>query len=279
MNTPDTSEATTATGTARRRDRYRPVTPVAVATERCVSRLQNMYLRDHPSAVAALAQLRRGLGGAAYDRPGTWGLGLLEELTQLREEALATAGNGPEGLPAWVTHHTSRGGAEVVEAEDEAAHLAVSLWSLHQQSVHDARMHTPGWSLGYAVRRLARQSRGGPVEAPDTAPDAASTLDVDETLRKRFVRIGTSSSFDMLGVRLREVVTLLRGARIPLDYSRLADQLRSWQNEELRADVRRTWGRDFHMAMGPLPNGRTPPDGGASARGPGDTAGVDDSAD
>ncbi|WP_445401136.1 type I-E CRISPR-associated protein Cse2/CasB [Streptomyces sp. LE64] len=254
-----------------RPDRSRPATPVAQATGRYVSRLQAEYQVDKPSAVATLARLRRGIGHRAYLAPAGWGIGGLEELTQLTRLAPG-APNGPEGsAPA-------PGYGDWQPTEEEAVHLAVSLWALHQQSVHNAPMHVRGWGLGYAVRQLARgQSRATTGDTGTAERDSAAELHVPETLRKRFVRIGTSSSLESLSVRLREIVLLLRGARIPLDYGRLADELHDWQNEARRAGVRRGWGRDFHLAVAPRVDDA--PKAPSEGTGADVTAGVDDSMD
>ncbi|MEV3871517.1 type I-E CRISPR-associated protein Cse2/CasB [Streptomyces sp. NPDC049906] len=254
-----------------RPDRSRPATPVALATGRYVSRLQAEYQKDKPSAVATLARLRRGLGHPAHLAPGVWGIGGLEELTQLTR-AVPGAQNGVEGSAPPPQY------GDWQPAEEEAVHLAVSLWALHQQSVHDAPMHVRGWGLGYAVRQLARgQSRTATGDTGTAEQGSTAELHVPETLRKRFVRIGTSSSLESLSVRLREIVLLLRGARVPLDYGRLADELHDWQDETRRAGVRRGWGRDFHLAVAPRADD-APKASGESA-GADETAGVDDSMD
>jgi CRISPR system Cascade subunit CasB len=71
--------------------------------------------------------------------------------------------------------------------------------------------------------------------------------DASPTVHKRFIRIGAADDIETLGVRLREMVLLLRAARIPLDYGRLADQLCRWQDVYKQEDVRRSWGREFHQ--------------------------------
>ncbi|MER6361788.1 type I-E CRISPR-associated protein Cse2/CasB [Kitasatospora sp. NPDC001527] len=112
---------------------------------------------------------------------------------------------------------------------ENAMHTAVTLWSLHQQSHRDAGMHRPGGpQLGSAVRQLM------PID------------DIDEPLRKRFVRAGSAPTFDILAQRLREIVLLLRRAAVPLDYGLLADQLYRWQLPTHRGEVNRSWGRGFH---------------------------------
>ncbi|MFJ4585649.1 type I-E CRISPR-associated protein Cse2/CasB [Streptomyces echinatus] len=113
------------------------------------------------------------------------------------------------------------------EKAEAALYTAMTLWSLHQQS-RGSGMHRPGVPLGAAVRRLM------PVG------------DIDEPVRKRFVRAGTSATLPVLAVRLREIVLLLRGQDIPLDYALLAEQLYRWQQPGGPDRVRRLWGRAFH---------------------------------
>ncbi|MGK4584410.1 type I-E CRISPR-associated protein Cse2/CasB [Kitasatospora sp. HPMI-4] len=119
------------------------------------------------------------------------------------------------------------------EAEN-AFHTAVTLWALHQQSHREAGMHRPGGhQLGSAVR--------------DLMPDD----DIDEPIRKRFARLASASSFEMLSQRLRELVLLLRRDAIPLDYALLADQLFQWQQPSSRIAVHRAWGQSFHAYRPP----------------------------
>ncbi|MGW1075161.1 type I-E CRISPR-associated protein Cse2/CasB [Streptomyces sp. NPDC002537] len=225
------------------------------ATARCVGRLQALYRQDDPVAVATLARLRRGIGQRAHESPGTWGIDGLEELARLREEqgaeSLLERGEAP---PRFFSADEGGRVERRETAEEEAVHLAVTLWALHQQSVRDANMHEFEWSLGRAVRRLAWGKSGttDPVTTTDQEGRKAgpqSDDELSESLRKRFVRVGTANSFDSLAVRLREMVVLLHNARIPLDYGRLADQLCTWQDENRRGEVRREWGREFHLSF------------------------------
>ncbi|UQI49719.1 type I-E CRISPR-associated protein Cse2/CasB (plasmid) [Streptomyces sp. HU2014] len=212
--------------------------------------------------MAALARLRRGIGHRAHTAPGTWGIDGLEELARLREkrrieaDAQEEAGALPRVVPSDERHTSDR----KKTAEEEAVHLAVTLWALHQQSIRDANMHAAAWSLGRAVRRLAQVKPGtaDPVSTDGTTATAdrgdrksgpRSDDELNEAIRKRFVRIGTAHSFDSLAVRLREMVVLLRNARIPLDYGRLADQLCSWQDPRRRGEVCRAWGRELHLSF------------------------------
>ncbi|MFF0205802.1 type I-E CRISPR-associated protein Cse2/CasB [Streptomyces sp. NPDC005017] len=174
---------------------------------------QNGYLRDQPAAVAALARLRRGAGRDAAALPDLWGL--------IDTSPLHAADGHARPLRE----------TELVRAED-AVYTALTLWALHQQS-RGSRMHRthtaglPG-GLGAAVRRLMPAG------------------DIDEAVRKRLVRAGTAADLTALAQRLRDIVTLLRGADIPLDYGLLAGQLYAWQWPDGPAAVRRAWGRSFH---------------------------------
>ncbi|MBW5424305.1 type I-E CRISPR-associated protein Cse2/CasB [Streptomyces sp. BG9H] len=219
------------------------------ATDRCIGRLQALYRQDNSSAVAALARLRRGVGKAVHEAPESWGNDGLEELSAIRAERDSVPVAEPEdGVSAKYYSTDQRRWSEQRElAEEKAVFLTITLWALHQQSIRDANMHAHDWGLGRSVRHLA-QGRLGTEASHITLSDAELTEKLNEPLRKRFVRIGTSTSLEMLGTRLRTVVLLLRGARIPLDYARLADQLTAWQDIARQAEVRRTWGRDFHLS-------------------------------
>ncbi|SEG93899.1 CRISPR system Cascade subunit CasB [Thermomonospora echinospora] len=111
---------------------------------------------------------------------------------------------------------------------EAALFLAVTLYALHQQSRSDQRMHKAGIELGEAVRRLMS---GG---------------DIDEPIRRRFVRVGAATTPEVLAYRLREIVSLLRREAIPLDYARLARRLYQAQVPGGMQQVRQIWGRSFH---------------------------------
>ncbi|MFE1775526.1 type I-E CRISPR-associated protein Cse2/CasB [Streptomyces sp. NPDC059008] len=175
--------------------------------------LQRGYLTDQPSAVATLARLRHGAGKELQQVPDLWGL---TDSSPLYQE------------PA-------DGGRPLREREltcaEDALHIAVTLWTLHQQSRSSA-MHQPDTKdkptgLGAAVRQLM-------------PPDEAG-----EPVRKRFVRIGTAPTLRELADRLRGLVVLLRSEDIAVDYALLAGQLYAWQQPGGRDTVRRAWGRSF----------------------------------
>ncbi|MFD1832665.1 type I-E CRISPR-associated protein Cse2/CasB [Streptomyces desertarenae] len=233
------------------------------ATLRTVTRLQAGYRQDVPAAVAAVARLRREAGRDAYASPTGWGLDDLEALTEIREQERRQEQErreGREAAPRYFSPTARRRNEQRAEREERAVHLAVTLWALHQQSLRDEPMHVPGWSLGRAVRRLAHGKTGtqDPARSHDAevgsdggeAQEPEPVEEVSATIRKRFVRIGTSTDVDTLSGRLREMVLLLRASRIPLDYGLLADQICRWQDEDHQDDIRRAWGREFHLTYG-----------------------------
>lgn len=112
--------------------------------------------------------------------------------------------------------------------EEWAAVTSLSLFSLHVQSRRERPMHVAGWehSPGRAFGRLTLAAGPGAerrFRALTRAPDHVSTL-----------------------AHLRGLVTMLRGQGIPLDYGRLATDLRDYQLPGRVHVVRMRWIRDFH---------------------------------
>ncbi|MDR3083874.1 MAG: type I-E CRISPR-associated protein Cse2/CasB [Streptomyces sp.] len=174
---------------------------------------QSRYLRDDAQAVAALARLRRGAGRPAGQLPDLWGLIDISPLHEVRIKGRRLSEN------------------ELAYAE-EAVYLACTLWAVHQQArstgMHQRHRRDRPRGLGAAVHRLM-------------APG-----EIDEPLRRRFVRAGTASDLTTLGQRLRDIVTLLRGREVRLDYALLAAQLYQWQWPGGAHAVRSAWGSSFH---------------------------------
>ncbi|MFB8440642.1 type I-E CRISPR-associated protein Cse2/CasB [Streptomyces niveus] len=212
-------------------------------TGRLITPLQQGYLKDQSHAVGALARLRRGAGKDFARTPDLWGL---YDTGPLHES--------PDGV-------RPLGEAELVRAED-AVHVALTLWALHQQSrgtgMHRAGTRTAPQALGTAVRRLMPPG------------------DIDEPVRKRFVRAGNAPDLPAVAQRLREIVVLLRGADVPLDYALLAEQLYRWQEPGGPDDVRRAWGLSFHAHVPRPPRAGTT---GAAPVAAGAAAAADDTTD
>lgn len=178
---------------------------VGASVDRQASQLQQRVLRNDAAAIAALARLRRGVG----IEPGA----LIELLVYTHHDDFA-----PESMSF-----------DQPTRAERAAHTALTLFALHQQSQGTA-MHKRYRNLGSALRAL------GGAEIP-------------EPLLRRFRVLGTSDDFAELTHHLRGAVQLLRQGRQPLDYGRLADQLVSWQFPGGPSSVRLQWGRDFYRTQ------------------------------
>jgi CRISPR system Cascade subunit CasB len=133
--------------------------------------------------------------------------------------------------------------------EEKAAHIALTLYALHQQS-RTKPMHQRGQGIGRALRRLV-----GPGE-PTIPPDPVT---------RRFQVLVSTENLDELSYHARGVVQLLRGAQanaISLDYGQLADELVQWQTLGGAAQVRRKWARDFYrQSRRPAPATTNPASG------------------
>lgn len=170
-----------------------------------VNRLQSGYVRAEPTSAsrAALARLRRGVGKS----PGA--------CPDLAEFYVNPA------LDAW---------GEAPTRAEWAAHMALGLYALHQQSGH-RRMHRPKTSFGTAVGVLRG---GGDQENPGVV--------------RRFQALGTSSDLTELAQHARGLVQLLRqhDPAIGFDYGDFAADLVRFQNPNTTDGVRLKWGRGFY---------------------------------
>ncbi|MER5719624.1 type I-E CRISPR-associated protein Cse2/CasB [Streptomyces sp. NPDC002132] len=188
-------------------------------TGEIITPYQRGYLKDQAHAVAALARLRRGAGKRYEQVPDLWGLA---DTGPLHEK--------PQGVGRSLSED------ELTRAED-AVHVALTLWALHQQSrgtaMHLCDRRDKPTGLGAAVRRLMPKD------------------EIAEPVRKRLVRAGTAPDLSSLAQRLRDLVLLLRGEDIALDYALLAEQLYLWQQPGGQDVVRRAWGRSFHAYRAP----------------------------
>lgn len=171
-----------------------------------VGQIQAAYLKDVSSAVSGLARLRRAAGKSPGEDPAAWAetLDLVDDL-----------------------------GTDTAEptAEEWAVHLALTLYSLHQQSQRDHHMHVRGPSLGRAARELA-EAKGG---------DEASSA-----VLRRFHMLGTAATLPEVAHHARGLVAQLRSEGIALDYGLLTDHLVKLQNPRTAPSVRLAWGRDYY---------------------------------
>lgn len=203
-------DAETATG-----DRGRIL---AAHVGRKVGALQATYLAEASSANASLARLRRAVNRRPGADPEVW-----QETFDGFPPALMGAGDEPSRF-------------------EFAAHAAITLYAIHQQSQR-LPMHQQGFGIGGAARRLG-----------------VATDSIDAVLR-RFQTLGTATSFDETVYHARALLTQLRGARIPLDYARFAVDLANIQDGRRADAVRLSWGRDYYR-IGP---GTQPSTGGAAS--------------
>lgn len=118
---------------------------------------------------------------------------------------------------------------------ERAAHEAITLYALHQQSKTTA-VHRQDISLGSAARRLVRATGR------------------EDAIRSRFQAVATAGSASGLFHHLRALITMLRSEGIPLDYGQLAIDLRRLHHGGRADQVRLRWGRDFHRATNEDPD-------------------------
>ncbi|WP_424214829.1 type I-E CRISPR-associated protein Cse2/CasB [Streptomyces sp. BI20] len=235
---------------------------VKEATKRSIGSLQSRYQNNEASGVATVARLRRLVGQPVHQ--GELGLAHMEELHLARRLDLdrEQTRTGNTETPASLLDAQA-------DREDEAVHTAVTLWALHQQSIRDERMHRRGWSLGHSVRALAMGTTRAPSASRSTNAEEKDAIEsnsygppIEElptVIRGRFNRIRGSEDVAILTVRLRELVTLLRGVRVPVDYEDLALAVYDWSDLTRRDQVRRKWAREFHSARRPAHEPENPP--------------------
>ncbi|WP_018681745.1 type I-E CRISPR-associated protein Cse2/CasB [Actinokineospora enzanensis] len=165
--------------------------------------LQHGYRNNRSESVAALARLRRAVGKP----PGS----VLDVLQYtLADEFIGRRDQEPSYF-------------------ETAAHHAMALYALHQQSQKQA-MHRQNIGLGRAIRSLHPGDR---IRPTDPIP-------------RRFAMLGTSDELDEMLYHLRGVIQLLRAAGEALDYELLTRDLITWQFRGGPERVRLKWGRDFH---------------------------------
>jgi CRISPR system Cascade subunit CasA len=113
--------------------------------------------------------------------------------------------------------------------EQQAEHAALALYGLHQQSKKTS-MHRSGVRLGRALAVLRDRDRFSEKAVDDRVEAAA-----------------TSTTQDMLLIRLRGLIDLLRAIDQPLDYNHLMQLIRSWNFDDGRRTARREWAVDYQV--------------------------------
>ncbi len=172
------------------------------------------------------------------------------------------AGRLPEDLPRLLGFDY---GLDEVWLDDDApvraAHIALSLYAVHQQSLRspDLRMYRWGTpksdrhpsvlhNLGWAARALMVSA----VQKPDAEGERKSSqASVQTTVQQRFVQVGKATSARTMADRLLGLVRLLHRHRIPLDYAVLAEHIYRAQQPGGIAEVRRAWNFGFNSYRAP----------------------------
>lgn len=158
-----------------------------------------------------------------------------EDLAAMRQGADRDPGTVPALWPHhavalddnWLSRHRHTWS---VPPAFEAEHHALTLYGFHQQSVAEP-MHRTGTGLGVAAHRFRASGR-----ASETAVD------------RLFNAVATATTVTELAHHLRRLATQLRGARVPLDYRRLLEELTLWHFPAWQGRVRRRWGLDYYAS-------------------------------
>lgn len=186
----------------------------------------------HDAVVGVVSRLQRGVTATGSENPRA-----IAALARLRGGLLSPPGALPEiwsdtvgALPPSLHGGESSAGAEP-SVYETAAHAAVCLYAVHQQSRSEP-MHLTGAGLGGSVRELRVR--------------AGTSRELTDAVHRRFLALATATTLAETLHHLRSHVTQLRAARIPLDYGRLAVDLRRLQYRQTAPRVRLAWGRELY---------------------------------
>lgn len=174
---------------------------------------RNGYLGNGAYATAAVAKLRHAVGREVGEDPEifAWTMPPVDDADIAGN--LAPYQNGPS-------------------PREQAAHAAITLFAVHQQSNHETSAHTDeNVSLGRAVGRMAYGNLN------------------ESGIRSMFDRLQTAGSWKELVRHSRGLITLLKRERIAINYGLLAQDLLALRGTRNQANAVRTrWGRDFQSA-------------------------------
>lgn len=174
------------------------------------------YLGNNPRCVAAIAKLARAVGHDIGDDPDifTW---IIPDIDDDRIYPYPWSAECREGTP---TH------------AEYAAHTALTLMAIHQQSNHDKSVHTDApISLGYAVGAMAYGNFN------------------EKGIRSTFDKLQTASSWSETTMHARRLVKLLKREDAVLNYGLFAQDLINLRvNREQANKTRLRWGRDYLYA-------------------------------
>lgn len=152
-------------------------------------------------------------------------------------------GELPGRCPAvWPQYRTQTHDGRLIDwtsPDFHAEHAALGLWGTHQQG-NPQLMHTPGMTLGYALRALFTQQNQKQGDPP--TPIAAH---LEDSISRRLAEIADSPTLSEVTRNLSALVTYLSSNQIPLDYSNLHRALAVWEDPERRAPHLREWASAY----------------------------------
>lgn len=167
------------------------------------------------------------------DRQGRAHAAATQLLAVLRREDLSRLPSDPRvmGEIEMLSPPPDRLDSDDLSWDERAVYQALGLYAVHQQS-RDTPVHVLGRSVGSATRQL------GLLRSDDR--------ELDPPVLRRFHAVGTATSHERRVGLLRALVTMFRSEGVPLDYGRLALDLRSLQHGRTAPGVLLRWGRDLY---------------------------------
>ncbi|HET9255449.1 MAG TPA: type I-E CRISPR-associated protein Cse2/CasB [Pseudonocardiaceae bacterium] len=140
-------------------------------------------------------------------------------------------GREPGSVPQMWPYYTTLAADGEITPSLRAEHLALTLFAVHQQSL-SRPVHREGVGLGTAVLALRNDKRNSP-----------------EAVDRRFSAAATATSLNELAHHVRGLITQICGltSQPGLDYTRLFNDLRSWEWSQWRIKVRRRWGSQYFV--------------------------------
>lgn len=171
------------------------------------------YLDDNARAVAAIAQLAHAAKHEVGEDP---------EIMPWTVPDMTDTLIYPKGLSA------DSGPTD----EERAAHVAVTLFAIHQQSKREMAVHTDAYvSLGRAIGAMAPGNFN------------------EKGIRSTFDKVQMASSWSMMVQHAHHLIRLLKREDRQLNYGLFAqDLLKLRQGRERANEVRLRWGRDYQSA-------------------------------
>lgn len=170
------------------------------------------YLQNDSYATASIARLRHAVGHDIGADPD-----IFEWTMPIDGEVI---GINPSRYDSGAT------------AQEMAAHAALTLFAVHQQSVHESSMHTDdNVSMGGAVGHMAYGNFN------------------ESGIRSMFNKLQMANSWKELIRYARGLISLLKRERVALNYGVLAQDLYALRSGRNAANkVRTRWGRDFQRS-------------------------------